>query len=125
MKTLNFSNVEELVFMDKDAQELLPPAMQVYFEQWKLAMRVPLLGQMGKQAVLDFLNSLEDEHVYVLEEYFGERIFVEKLNYLLAMNLRIPIAETREMCESLCKIEGSYYFSTYRDADYLYVSYWR
>ena len=125
MKNLNFSNVEELVFMDRDVQELLPPPMRVYFEQWKLAKRVPLLAQIGKQAILDFLNALEDDQILVLEEYFGERIFVERLNYLLSMNYKIPISEADEMCQTLCKIEGAYYFSTWRDAEYLYITFWR
>jgi hypothetical protein len=125
MKTLNFSNVEELVFMDEIVRGIMPHDLSVYFEQWKLAKRIPLLGQMGKQAILDFLNALDDDHVILLEEYFGERVFVEKLTYMLALDFKIPISEANEMCKTLCKIEGSYYFSTYRDAEFLYISFWR
>jgi hypothetical protein len=125
MKSLNFSNVEELVFMDKNIQDILPPAMRVHFEQWKLAKRVPLLAQMGKHAILDFINGLEDDHILILEEYFGERIFVERLGYSLSMNYKIPISDANEMCQYLCKIEGSYYFSTWRDDEYLYATFWR
>lgn len=124
MLYLNFSNVEELVFRDRAAQSHLPVHMFSVFEQWRLAQMVPYLRDMGKQAVLDFLNGLSDEHVAVLEEYFGEKIVVEKLNYSVAVNYKVPLAEV-SVCDALCDAEGFGYFSTWRDSDYLYITLWR
>ena len=124
MKYLNFSTVEELIFHDRSIQNRLPPHMFSLFEQWRLAQRVPFLRDIGKQALLDFLNGLEDEDIAVLEEYFGEKIFVERLNYSITTNVRIPLNEST-LCRELCEIEGFNYFSTWRDEDFLYVSCWR
>ena len=125
MKTLNFQNAENLIFMDQDAQAVLPPYMAVYFEQWKLSKRVPMLSNMGRQAILDLINGLEDEHIAALEEYFGETVFVEKLNYHLAQNIKIPLDDAEKICIAMCKIENRTYYSTWRDKDYLYISLWR
>jgi len=123
MKRLNFSTAEELVFQDTEVQKLLPPYMFSYFEQWRLGFRVPMLRQMAKQAILDFLDQLNDEHVQILEKHFGEQLVVEKLNYRSVENYKIPLSETK-ICEALCEIEFQY-FSTWRDAEYLYISFWR
>jgi hypothetical protein len=124
MLYLNFSNAEELVFFDTDAQRLLPSHMFSIFEQWRLAKRIPYLKEMGKQAILDFLNTITDDDLVVLEEYFGQKIIVEKLNYSIASNYKVPLSESGA-CEVLCGIEGFNYFSTWRDDEYLYISAWR
>jgi len=124
MLYLNFSNAEELIFWDTAVQRLLPVHMFSIFEQWRLAKRVAFLREVGKQAILDFLNTLTEEDVAVLEQHFGEKIVVERLNYTVAMDLKIPLAESKA-CEELCKVEGFNYFSTWRDDEYLYLSFWR
>lgn len=124
MLKLNFSNAEELIFFDTDVQNLLPPEMFSIFEQWRLAKRVPYLASMGKQAILDFLNVLTDDDLFVLEQYFGKKIEVEKLNYTVVQNFKIPVSESA-ICEHLCKVEGLNYFNTWRDEDNLYITFWR
>ncbi len=124
MKYLNFSNVEELVFYNKELQQQLPMHMFSMFEQWRLSQRVPFLREMGKQAMFDFLNGLDEDHLAILEEYFGDKIIVEKLNYNIAQNFRIPLNETT-LCRELCEVEGFNYYSMWRDEDFLYISFWR
>lgn len=124
MLYLNFSNAEELIFWNTKVQNALPPHMFSIFEQWRLAKRVPYLKPMGKQAVLDFLNTLTDDEIEILEDHFGEKIVVEKLNYSVAMNIKIPLNDTK-VCEELCKVEGFNYFSTWRDDEFLYLVFWR
>jgi hypothetical protein len=125
MKHLNFSNVEELIFYDRDVQNKLPPHMFSVFEQWRLARRVPFLRDLGKQALLDFLSGLnEEEDVLILEEYFGEKIIVERLNYNVVENIQVPLNEST-ICKELCEIEGFNHYNVWRDADFLYISFWR
>lgn len=124
MKYLNFSNVEEEIFQDEGAQSMLPPYFSSYFESWKLGKQFPILRNFGKTALLDFLNQLDDSHVKKLEEYFGERIIVERLTYNLVYNVQIPLSE-KEICENLCDIIGFNYYSIWRDDSYLYISFWR
>lgn len=83
-----------------------------------------MLRSLGKTAILDLLNQLEDKHIDVLEEYFGERIVVEKLHYNIVNNLKIPLVE-KEVCEQLCGLATHSYFSIWRDEDHLYITFWR
>lgn len=124
MLYLNLSTAEELVFEHRDVQKLLPIHMFSYFEQWRLGKQVPMLRQMGKKAILDFLDQLEDEHVSILEEHFGDRISVEKTNYRTVENLKIPLSESH-ICGMLCEVAKLPYFSTWRDKEHLYISFWR
>lgn len=124
MKILNFSNVEQLIFYDREVQKILPIHMFSLFEQWRLSQRMPFLRQLGKQALLDFLNGLTDEDIAVLEGYFDEKIIVERLNYSIVHNLVVPLNDS-SLCKALCEIEGFGYFSTWRDEDFLYMTFWR
>ncbi len=124
MLFLNFSNVEELIFFDWSVQRKLPTHMFSIFEQWRLGQMVPYLRETGKMAVLDFLNGLSDRDVEVLEEHFGEKIIVEKLNYSIAFNIKVPLGESK-ICEELCKIEGFNRLTMWRDDEYLYLCVWR
>jgi len=122
---LNFSTVEELLFYDRDAQKHLPMHMFGLFEQWRLAKMMPMLRDLGKAALLDVLNGLTDSDVASLEEYFNDRIFLEKLNYSIVRNIKVPLKDQQEICKNLCELEGFNYFSTWRDSEYLYLSLWR
>ena len=123
MKHINFANIEELVFEDEELQRRLPSHMFSYFEQWRMGKRIPMLRQMGRQAMFDLLSVL-DEAIETLEDYFDETVFVETLNYNIVQNLKIPLAETK-ICEELCKMSGFSYCSTWRDNEHLYISMWK
>lgn len=124
MIQLNFSTVEELIFLDEQAQNILPDHMFGIFEQWKLAKRIPALKLLAQQSVLDFLNGLKDEDIDILEEYFQDRILIERLNYNVTLNLKLLIND-QSTCEKLCSLEGFNHFSTWRDHEFIYLSLWR
>jgi hypothetical protein len=123
MLHLNFSNVEELVFFDRNVQRLLPITCLVSSSSgvW---LNAPVLSGMGKQAVLDFLNMLTEDDIAVLEDHFKEKIIVDRLNYSVALNYKVPLSESK-ICDLLCGVEGFGYFSTWRDDEHLYISFWR
>lgn len=120
---MNFSNAEELIFYDQQVQKVLPAHMFSIFEQWRLAQRMSFLKQLGRQAILDFLNGVTDDDLAILEEYFGEKIIVEKLNYRIVTHIAVPLDS--DVCQVLCDIEGFNYFSTWRDENNLYMTLWR
>ena len=124
MLDLNLTNIEELVFYDREVQKLLPDTFFSVFEQWRIAKRLPMLSSVGKQAVLDFLNTVTDQEIETLELYFGQKINVEKLNYSVSINIKVPLSKESEICNQLCDINFNY-FSTWRDEEYLYISFWR
>ena len=83
-----------------------------------------MLKQVGRSAMLDFLNHIREEDIAKLEEFFGERIIIEKLNYSTVKNLKIPLSQ-KDICQKLCEVIGFNYFNTWRDDEYLYISFWR
>lgn len=87
-------------------------------------MQVPYLKDLGKQSLLDFLNTVSNDEIEVLEAYFGEKVYVEKLNYSIAHNMKIPLCNA-QICQELCSLTGFSYLSTWRDDEYLYISFWR
>ena len=123
MQYLNFSTAEELIFENREVQNLLPTHMFSYFEQWRLGKQVPMLRQVGKRAILDFLDQLDEDHVQILEGYFCERIILEKLNYRTVENYKVLLSDP-DLCEHLCWVNFPY-LSVWRDDKYLYVSHWR
>lgn len=123
MLYLNFSNIEDIVFFDNELQKLMPEHFSI-FEQWRLGKRISYLKDISKQAVLDFLSILDDDSIELLEQYFGEKIEIERLNYSIATNYKIPLADSK-ICETLCGINQFNYFSTWRDDEYVYISFWR
>jgi hypothetical protein len=124
MRHLNFSNIEELVFRDPEVQRRLPKDLFNYFEQWRIGQRMPMLRQLAKSALLDLLDKLNDQHIAVLEDYFGERVIVEKMIFQTVRTLKVPLEET-EICEELNKVLGDYHYSMWRDGTHLYVCFWR
>ena len=124
MKYINFSNIEELIFHDRRLQSLLPPQMRSHFEIWRMSKLVPMLRPTGKQALLDCLNELSEQDVKVLEEYFDDKIVVEKLNYSIVLDTKVPLQDF-SICEELCEVEGYSNFTTWRDDDFLYITHWR
>lgn len=125
MLKLNFLNVEDLIFRDEKTWPLFPPRARTHFDTWKLAKLVPVLRAASRASVLDVLNTIDDDTVARLENYFGSRIEVEKLHYNVVKHLKVPLGEGGNVCEMLCGSEGFRNLTTWRDADSLYVSFWR
>lgn len=124
MKTLNFQNIEELIFHNNDIRFSLPKELQDYIYTWQMGRKASFLRQTAKRAVFDFINALTDEHLDMLSELFGEPIRVERIEYKSVKNLKLPLSKL-DICETLCEIGGHNYFTTWRDSKYLYVSFWK
>lgn len=122
MISLNCSTAEELLFYDTGAQSRLPAHFFNHFEQWRLSKRIPFLRDLGKQAVLDLLNELGEDEVAILEDYFGDKITVEKLNYQVAVHVEAPIDSA---CGELCETAGFDRVSAFRNGDKLHLTFWR
>jgi len=126
---LNFTNVEDLIFYNNEVQKLLPSHMFSIFEQWRLSKRVFYLAELGKHAILDFLNALTVDDIQVLEVFFGEPVFVEKLNYDISNSITVPIEENysfnSNFCDKLCQISSFNYYTLSRNKDQIHITFWR
>lgn len=83
-----------------------------------------MLRQLGRAAVLDLLNSINDDIVVKLERHFGERIVLRRLNYDIVRNVKIPLDNAQQICNDLCLVQNLNYFTTWRDANFLYICLW-
>ena len=118
---INLNNIEELIFYDKKLYKLLPE-FKHFFDQWILAKRHPELRQLGRRSVIDLLNSLENEHIAILDNYFNAKVTLDKLDYHLVQNYDFNLNEAEE---KLSELKGFSNFSSYRNGDRLYISFWR
>lgn len=124
MITLNFHNVEELIFYDRALQKRLPAHYFSLFEQWRLSIQMPMLRELGKKAVLDFLEQVGAEEILVLEEALGDKIEVERLNYRTVAHISVPLSDTKS-CTCIAGFADFRQATTWRDDEQLHITFWR
>jgi hypothetical protein len=121
MVMLNLQTVDEVIFSNARVRELLKGSLRHVIDQWMISQKMPFLRHLRKQARLDMLNGLNQEHIRVLEEHFGTQVIIEKFDAHMVKNLEIGVGDDVELCE----IEGFSDFSISRSADKIYITSWR
>ena len=118
---INIQNVEEMVFMDKDAWRKMPELIYLR-DQWRMSRMSPILRSLGRRSVLDFLAKAKNHHEHALSSHFGEDVTIDKIERHLVKNM-----EFTTECELVdFDLEEHYTaFSTHRDKDKIYVTFWR
>lgn len=124
MLELNLTNVEQVIFYDTEVQKIFPAHYYSLFEQWRISKRIPAMKSLGKQALMDFLNTITEEEVAKLENYLQDTVRVETLNYSLALSMKLPVSEP-DICDALCEIQDYGNLSVSRDDQFFYVTFWR
>lgn len=89
---LNFENIET-VFRDNNFRQALPEFKSL-FDSWLVASRNPALRQLGKRAILDFLEQLDEDHLKIISDYFGEKVVLEKVDSHI-------VKEVKGYCENI------------------------
>lgn len=118
---INLQNLEELIFFEKKVWSLFPE-FRYLFDQWAISKRMPGMQNLGKRSLIDFLNSLEKEHIDKLEEYFQDTILVDKIDYHTVKNYNTTI----EKIESeLCQFQGFSDLSVFRKGDQIKITLWK
>jgi hypothetical protein len=117
---INLKNIEELIFFNKEVQQLLPE-FRHFFDSWHLGKRFPELAGLGNKMVFDLLSSLKKEHLEKLESYFNDKILVSKLENNIVGNYSSELEFANELCEYTEYKE----FCAYRSKDKLFLSFWR
>lgn len=121
MLTLNFQNVEELIFYDKNAQKLMPEFKNL-FDSWAITKQSPSLRTLGIKIISDFLDSLKQIHIVALSEYFGNDVKIDKMDYSIVKNYDWEL-EQAEI--ELNKITTFSNLLIYREDKHIFVSFWR
>lgn len=80
---------------------------------------------MAKTAMLDALVELQSQDcIKVLEQYYEQDVVVERISHKTIENFKIPLSES-EICDKIWDITEFSNWFMWRDADYLYISFWR
>lgn len=118
---INLQNIEQLIFYDKNVQFILPE-FRHFFDQWSLGQRIPALNTLAKRSVLDLLNSLNEDQIAKLEEYFKDTILVDKIDNRLVAHYK---TSTNDENNEFCKFSGYRDFCLTRKGDQVSVTFWR
>ena len=117
---INLKNIEQLIFYDKKVQALMPEFRHL-FDQWQLGQQISGMKSLGQRSVLDLINSLNVDCIAKLEEYFSEKILINKIDYNLVSHYNLSIDEPNE----LCKFTGYKDFCLTRNKNQVSVTFWR
>ena len=116
---INIKNIEEQIFFDKKIHKLFPEFRHL-FDQWQLSKQFPGFGNLGNRSVLDLLNSIEEKHLRILEEYFGTTILLNKIDSRIVRHYQSELNNSE-----LCEFSGYKEFCIHRDKDKINISFWR
>lgn len=122
MVLLNLQNIEELIFFDNTVHTLLSDLRHI-FDQWLLSKRVPTLRSLRLRSLMDMLNSLNNEHIRKLEEYFQDSIALDKIDYHIVRNVTLPLNFNTD--KELSDFVSYGNFSISRSAEQIYISFWK
>ena len=92
-------------------------------EQWYLSYRVPFLRDTRRKALLDFLNSLNSNHIEALEVYLGDRIVLDKIDYKIVKNVKIPL--DCDLNLAMGDFNDFSNFAPSRDENNVYICFWK
>lgn len=120
--TLTQKNVEDLVFFDSELQKRLPEFSDL-FQTWQLGKRIPVLRPTAQKAILDFIDRLNDDSIAALEDYFGCKVVLEKLDHCIVRSYTMNISEAEEALNG--DIEKYDRFFIHRKGEQVYISFWR
>lgn len=121
MLVINLNNVEEIIFSNKAIRAKMPE-LRSYFDQWTLAKQYPFLKAVGKQAMVDFLNTLNENHLSLLQKHFEMPVTIDKLNNRAFRNHEFSVDEAEQELNRLNELAQ---VCAYRKGDQLYLSLWR
>lgn len=121
MITINLRNIESIIFHDKELWKQFPE-FRFYFDQWSLAQKEPYLKSMGKQAVIDLLNTLNENHLQILRDYFQVDIALDKISNRIVQNLQFSIDDLQD---GLNEMQELNHICLYRNDNQMYISLWR
>lgn len=119
---INFRTLDDLVLYDQKLQRKLPEFTHI-FEQWKLGVRSPVFAAVAQKARLEFLEQLNSEHLTILEQHFGDHVYVARLNYHLATDFSCSVNDLECFLMDHDSFDDN--FSITRNATSCGISFWR
>jgi hypothetical protein len=120
MIEINFQNIEQVFFLDKKVQELLPEFRQ-QFDSWRLAQMAAGLRPLAQKSIFDVLNNITDEQIQRLVRHFGQHVYINKLNEKLVDHYNFDVGNY----DDLCKYTDYRDFCITMNKDQVSITFWR
>lgn len=119
---INFRNVDSYVLYDKPLQQKLPD-FTALIEQWKIGVKSPVFAAVAQKARLDFLDRLNHDHLAILEEHLGDKVYVARLNYHLVSDFTCSVDDLECFLMDHDSFDDN--FCIARNANSCAISFWR
>jgi hypothetical protein len=117
---INFQNVEDLIFHDKNVWKSIPDLIHLR-DQWRMSKMSPILRALGRKSLLDFLRSAKKMHEDAMSMYFNEMVTIDKIERHLVKNIEFELDDEAEL-EFNDIYSG---FSVFRKKDKISITFWR
>lgn len=118
---INISNVERLVFYDKDVWREIPELVHLR-DQWRVSKMSPMLRAMGRKALNDFLRIAKDRHEAALSRRFGCDVTIDRIETRVVVNLEFSADEEFPEISPGMECTG---LGAYREGDRVFLTFWR
>lgn len=120
---IDYNNIDDLIFKDKKIRNEFP-SFKNLFDQWILGKQVPALKFLAQKSRLQMLEKLGlKNNLSILESYFNEAVDVKSIDYRVARHHKIPLKDIE--CSLNTMVGFTNNFSISRNAEHVYVSFWR
>lgn len=111
---LNFKNIEDTIFYNKEVCNLLPE-MSSIFQKWTIGKKNGIQS-LVKLALIEFFNNVTEEQIKTIENHLNFTISVEKINREIIKNY------SGEIDKLELKGFENFQFCLYRKGNNLYMS---
>jgi len=118
---LNISNIEKLIFWDSELEKKLPNLENIFF-QYKLGTQNPGLKNLARDAVIKLLESISDEYLKILREYFNEEVKIERLDTHIIYDYQFNAEELESKLQEVTTTPNCFLS---RINTKIYISFWR
>jgi hypothetical protein len=120
--SINLNNIEELVCYNTSVRNALPE-FKPLFDQWKFSKMTPGFKSLGQRLLLELLSKITPEHVSIIEDRIGQRIFLEKSpewRSVRLLDFSLEEAENR-----LNELNPFAELAVHRDGERVYICFWK
>lgn len=120
--TINFQNVEKVVFSDSELKKKLPD-FKKQFDGHAMSKLHPDMRAFGQKMLIEFVNLVEDKHAKIMADHFKQDVAVQQIDLNVCHNYEFGVDEAEEALNSMKILKE--FIIAYREGDRLYLSTWR
>lgn len=121
MPILDFQTAQDIVFSSQEMRRLLP-AHSALFDFWLSSVQAPALRQIGRRAILDFLQNVTPEEMGMLSRHLGQDLSIDSPDHRIAKDVRCGC---EELASTLAASDGYAHFAITRGKEEVKVCFWR